>query len=127
VTAATHFLGPLLRANSGARQLRGLCFPGSALNGIGFPPIKQPLAAVEGVASEGVFGESRSNGILANAAAVCITSDLRVTRPKISSSATELPVPQWAAGSDASQNQGSLPGESSAERSTHGARPLRAR
>ncbi len=42
--SATHFLGPLLRANSRVRQLRGLCFPGSALNSIGFPPIKQPLA-----------------------------------------------------------------------------------
>jgi hypothetical protein len=47
----------------------------------------------------------------------------RFARPKISSSATDLPVPQWVAGSDASQNEGSLPVESSAERSTHGARP----
>jgi hypothetical protein len=33
-----------LQANSCVLQLRGLCFPGSALNTIGFPPIKQPLA-----------------------------------------------------------------------------------
>ncbi len=42
--SATPFLGPLLRANSCVLQLRGLCFPGSALNSIGFPPIKHPLA-----------------------------------------------------------------------------------
>jgi hypothetical protein len=34
----------MLRANSCVLQLPGLCFPGSALNSIGFPPIKQPLA-----------------------------------------------------------------------------------
>src|SRR5258705_7761868 len=33
--SAAHFLGPLLRANSCVLQLRGLCFPGSALNSIG--------------------------------------------------------------------------------------------
>ena len=37
------FLGTA-RANSCVLQLRGFCFPGSALNIIGFPPIKQPLA-----------------------------------------------------------------------------------
>ncbi len=38
---------------------------------------------MEGVASEGVLGESRPNGILANAAAVvCITSDLPIMRPE---------------------------------------------
>src|SRR6266704_4143912 len=42
--SATPFLGPLLRANSCVLRLRGLCFPGSALNSIGFPPIKRPLA-----------------------------------------------------------------------------------
>jgi hypothetical protein len=38
------FSRALLRANSCVLQLRVFCFPGSALNSIGFPPIKQPLA-----------------------------------------------------------------------------------
>jgi len=38
------FFWALLQANSCVRQLRGFCFPGSALHTIGFPPIKQPLA-----------------------------------------------------------------------------------
>src|SRR5258707_1118177 len=38
------FFWALLQANSCVLQLRGFCFPGSALNTIGFPPIKQPLA-----------------------------------------------------------------------------------
>src|SRR6266436_9540801 len=38
--SAAHFLGPLLRANSCVLQLRGLCFPGSALNSIWVPSHK---------------------------------------------------------------------------------------
>ncbi len=43
LTALLRNLGTA-RANSCVLQLRGFCFPGSALNIIGFPPIKQPLA-----------------------------------------------------------------------------------
>src|SRR5215472_1505486 len=42
--SAAHFFWALLQANSCVRQLRAFCFHGSALNIIGFPPIKQPLA-----------------------------------------------------------------------------------
>ena len=38
------FFWALLQANSCVRQLRGFCFPGSALHTIGFPPRMQPLA-----------------------------------------------------------------------------------
>jgi hypothetical protein len=38
------FSWALLQVNSCVRQLRVFCFPGSALNTIGLPPIKQPLA-----------------------------------------------------------------------------------
>src|SRR6266404_6898800 len=38
------FFWALLQANSCVRQLRGFCFPGSALTPFGFPPIKQPFA-----------------------------------------------------------------------------------
>ena len=41
--SATHFLGPLLRANSCVLQLHVFCFPGSSLN-LRAPPIKQRLA-----------------------------------------------------------------------------------
>lgn len=37
-------------------------------------------AGVEGVASNGVLGESRPKGMLANTSLVCITSGLRVNR-----------------------------------------------
>ena len=53
------FSWALLQANSCVRQLRGFCFPGSALHTIGFPPIKQPLALdAEALA----FGCPRKNG-----------------------------------------------------------------
>src|SRR4029077_82508 len=57
--SGTHFLGPLLRANSCVRQLRGLCFLGSSLNNFGSLPEcsrslwkQQPLA----------FGWPQENG-----------------------------------------------------------------
>ena len=58
--SATHFLGPLLRANSCVLQLRGLCFPGSALNSIWVPSHK--AAARFGSRSHSPLGGPKKMG-----------------------------------------------------------------
>ena len=58
--SATHFLGPLPRANSYVLQLRGLCFPGSALNSIWVPSHK--AAARFGSRSHSPLGGPKKMG-----------------------------------------------------------------